>query len=292
MSQGQNQSGIPMKTQQQFLTVSAGKRLIAKAVLALPEMVAAWENGTIVVMAGSTNGYVVEECLRKAGVDLPFDRTSFVRGVTTAPGRKIPERAGAYGTASGNDPNQPGSPSKPVFPGDLVIERGAPRFGQTIFDVAAGLKAGDVVLKGANAVQLSRRQAGILIGHPEMGTIGPILQAVLGRRVSLVVPAGLEKRVEEDINDLARLMNSPETAGVRLMPVMGEIVTELEAISLLTGATARLVSAGGVCGAEGGTWLALTGTTEQLAAAGALLRGLTREPAWDAMPLDDASPLL
>lgn len=282
MHQSESEVVTARKTQQQFLTVAAGKRLIAKGVLALPSVARAWESGTIVVMAGSTNGLVVEECLRKAGMEPAFVRTAFVRGVTTAPGRKIPERVGAYENASAEGADGSPGEKKTVFPGDLVIERGVPRFDQTIFEVASALKAGDVVLKGANAVQLSRNQAGILIGHPEMGTIGPILQSVLGRRVGLVLPVGLEKRVEEDINDLARLMNGPDTSGVRLLPVVGEIVTELEALRLLTDVSARLVAAGGVCGAEGGVWLALTGSADQLAEAAQLLRAIAREPVWEA----------
>ena len=264
----------PLKTRQQFLTVAAGKRLIARGVMALPSMVRAWEEGTIVVLAGTTNGYVVEECLKKAKAATAFAKTTFVRGVTTAPGRKVPKTTGAYGD---NDPTE-GNP----FPGDLVMERGVPCFGKTIFEVASGLKAGDVVLKGANAVQLTHRQAGILIGHPEMGTIGPILQAVVGRRVGLVLPVGLEKRVEEDLHELARLMNAPATSGVRLLPVAGEIVTEIDALRLLTGVEARLVAAGGVCGAEGGVWLALTGTESELEVVGNLLREIASEPVWEA----------
>jgi len=40
------------------------------------------------------------------------------------------------------------------------------------------LKEGDIILKGANALDMSRRQAAILIGHPKAGTIGIVLQAV------------------------------------------------------------------------------------------------------------------
>jgi len=47
-------------------------------------------------------------------------------------------------------------------------------------------------LKGANALDLTRHQAAILIGHPKAGTIGTILPAVVGRRVKLILPVGLE----------------------------------------------------------------------------------------------------
>jgi hypothetical protein len=89
------------------------------------------------------------------------------------------------------------------------------------------------------------------------------MQAVAGRRVKLILPVGLEKGVTGDLDQLAVLLNVPGARGPRLFPVPGEIVTEIEAITLLTGATARLVAGGGVCGAEGSVWLAISGTPEQ-----------------------------
>ncbi len=44
-----------------FLSPAAGKRLIAKSILHIPEIADAIENRTVVVIAGTTNGYVVEE---------------------------------------------------------------------------------------------------------------------------------------------------------------------------------------------------------------------------------------
>ena len=46
--------------------------------------------------------------------------------------------------------------------------------------------------------------------------------------------------------------------------ITGEIVTELEAINILTGATAFQCSAGGVSGAEGGVWLVFRGNRDQV----------------------------
>ncbi len=43
--------------------------------------------------------------------------------------------------------------------------------------------SGDVILKGANAIDMSQRRATILIGHPKGGTIAVALWAVIGRRV-------------------------------------------------------------------------------------------------------------
>jgi hypothetical protein len=164
------------------------------------------------------------------------------------------------------------------FPGDVVITKGEWRRGKTIVDVIDELKEGDIILKGANAVDLHRKQAAILIGHPKAGTIAVALQAVLGRRVKLIIPVGLEKRVSGDLCCLADKVNQPGLSGYRLFPVSGQVFTELEAVHLLTGAVAELIAGGGVGGAEGSCWLAVSGTIEQEEAAEKLLASVASEP--------------
>lgn len=64
------------------------------------------------------------------------------------------------------------------------------------------------------------------------------------------------------------------------MPVAGQVFTEIDAIALLTGATAELIGSGGVCGAEGACWLAVSGTPEQEDSAEKLLKSIAAEPAF------------
>ncbi len=248
---------------QSVVTPAAGKRLIALAMAAHPAVRAAVRSGTVVIVAGTTNGYVAEELLKELGQPAAVDRGRFFRGITLPPGRPAAE--------TGRLPDTSG------FPGDVVLVNGEWRQGATIFDVAGDLREGDVVLKGANAVELSARRAAVLIGDPKGGTAAMALQAVIGRRVRLIVPVGLEKRVADDLDKLAALMNAPGAHGPRLFPLPGEVVTELEALTLLTGATARLVAGGGVCGAEGSVWIAVSGSPEQEAAAQELLKTVAGE---------------
>ena len=158
--------------------------------------------------------------------------------------------------------------------------RGSGQKGLTLFDVVDKLKEGDVILKGANAVDLARKQAGILIGHPKGGTTIAALQAVVGRRVRLILPVGLEKRVSSGLNELAAMLNRPGARGARLLPVPGEILTEIEALAMLTGVKADLVAAGGVGGAEGAVWLAISGSPDQEKAAMALIQSVAHEPSF------------
>ena len=219
------------KTTRQFLiTVEEGKRLISRAVAAMEPVQRAAKEGTLVIVAGTTNGYLAEQLLEQFGQKDDFTRVGFRRGANVGPGGK-PETG-------------------PFANTDVVIRAGQWLRGKTICDIAPELGEGDVIVKGANAVQADRKVAAIQIGHPQFGTISPILTAVMGRRARLVIPVGLEKRV------------------------IGDIVTELEAISSLTGAKAALIAAGGIAGAEGSGTFAVTGDEEQLAAAEALLRGV------------------
>ena len=249
------------------LTPAAGKRLIGKAIVKHAAVAAAIKKGTIVIIAGTTNGYVAEEILSTLGQAKEFKRNRFHRGIILPPHHPkiIP---GKYY-------------DEKKFPGDVVILNGEFHQGKTIFDVVDDLREGDIIMKGANAVDLLRRKAAILIGAPKGGTIGASLPAVVGRRIRLMIPVGLEKRVCENLDELAAKMNTPGVPGPRLWPVPGEIFTELDAITLLTGASASLVAAGGVSGAEGSVWLTVSGKPAQEKAAEILIKSVVKEPAFD-----------
>ncbi|MBN1473542.1 MAG: hypothetical protein JW914_02910 [Syntrophaceae bacterium] len=249
-----------------ILTPAAGKRLIAKAMLKHPAIVAAYKKRTIVIIAGTTNGYIAEEMLSKIDKRAAFSRGRFFRGIVLPPGGPK--------TKGGRLADQSG------FSGDVVIQNGVWQKGQTIFDVVDNLKEGDVILKGANALDLENKRAAILIADSKSGTIGAALRVIVGRRVRLIIPVGLEKRISGNLDEAVALMNEPGGKGPRLMPAPGEVFTEIDAIELLTGAKANLVSAGGVCGAEGSLWLAVIGKLSQEKAAENLIKSIAREPAF------------
>jgi hypothetical protein len=248
------------------ITPAAGKRLIGKAIAKHAAVMTALKGGTVVIIAGTTNGYVAEELLASIGQTDGFRRNRFFRGIVLPPSRPTAQ--------SGLLPDQSG------FPGDVVIKDGVWQKGKVIFDVVDDLREGDVIIKGANAVDLVQRRAAILIGHPQAGTIGASLKAVVGRRVRLLIPVGLEKRISGNIDELASKLNEPGAHGPRLLPVPGDIFTEIEAIALLTGAHTHLIAAGGVGGAEGSIWLGISGEHSQENSAVELLQSVAGEPAF------------
>lgn len=249
---------------QYLLTPAAGKRLIAKAFCEIRTVKEALINKTIVIIAGTTNGYIAEELLKVIGNEKEFSKKRFFRGITLPPKFVINETGRLLDESE--------------FAGDVILSSGKWLKGKTLFDVLDDLKNGDIILKGANSVNLESMQAGIYIGHPSAGTIGMALHAVVGRRVELYIPVGLEKRISGDISKIAKNLNSTNASGNRYMPVSGNIVTEIEAIKILTGAEAELVASGGIGGAEGSCWLAVSGTKGQLNNVDELIKTVKEEP--------------
>jgi hypothetical protein len=243
-----------------------GKRLIAKTIAKHPAIIKAVRNATIVIVAGTTNGYVAEEILYTHKITGDFSRKHFFRGINLPLNKSVT--------------NEGRLADESKFPGDVVLVKGEWQKGKTLGDVVDSLKEGDIIIKGANALDLTHRQAALLIGHPKAGTIGLALPAIVGRRVRLIIPVGLEKRVNSDLNELAFKLNAPSVEGYRLLPIQGEVFTELDALKVLTAAEVDLIAAGGVCGAEGGCWIAITGEPEQEEFAEQIIASVADEPAF------------
>lgn len=247
-----------MKSIQFTLTPAAGKQLIALALCSNPLILEAMHDHTLVITAGTTNGYIAKALLSLIG-ETGFTGKHFFRGIVS--GAPVPQEL-------------------PPFEGDVVIEKGRWIRGKTIQEVAPSLKAGDIILKGANAVDLKTGETAVLIGHPEGGTLASITQASIGRRVRVLSPAGVEKRVDGPIHQLCRLCNDPQASGVRLAPSPGAAYTELDAIRELTGTEPHLIASGGVCGHEGAAWFQCTGTDEQLSKLTELVQQVKDTPAF------------
>lgn len=243
------------------LTVSESKRLIAKGVAQLPCIKRAMEKGIIAVCKGSTNSYVLEELLGER-----IEKTGYVLGATIP--AKGPARASLLPTS---------------IP-EVVLRDGRPADDlPTVQDAFKVMGRGDVVIKGANALDYERKRAGVLIGHPEGGTLGSLMGRMHGRKFSLVIPVGLEKQVATDLRaaEVELLADAGDRyGGPSLWVVHGEIVTEIEALRLLVGAEAVQIGAGGIGGAEGAVWLMVRGDSETVARVSSLIETIQGEPAF------------
>jgi hypothetical protein len=239
------------------LTVAESKRLIAKGVAAMPVVQRALAEGTVVIATGSTNGYCVEEITGQA-----IEKPKYMTGAT------LPHGVGRDGRLSREIP-------------DFVLKRGQPQDGVSGKDALDDMGAGDVFIKGANALHYPTRRAGVLIGHPTGGTVGAALGTIIARRIHLLVPVGLEKCVAQPLEDVHTfMMSDPDCTGPSLWALPGEIVTEIEALRVLAGVDVVQSGAGGLAGAEGAVWLALRGTPDQIDAAKQVLDAVQGEPAF------------
>jgi hypothetical protein len=237
------------------LTVAESKRLIAKAVAALPEVQKAMNEGTVVVATGTTNGYVLEELW----------------------GKKIDKRCYRSGTTAPDEPEKSPQPQGERIP-DVVFVKGKvePKYDRV--NAVKDMKKGDVYIKGANALDYLGNMAGILIGGLDGSTIGNTLGHIIGKQINLIIPIGLEKLTYEDINELYMLASDEDYEGPRMWPITGIIITEIEALGILAGVDAYLYSAGGVAGAEGAVRLLVEGTEEEIEETLELIKSIKGEP--------------
>jgi hypothetical protein len=248
-----------------YLTVSESKRLIARSIAHVPCVKQAMETGIVAVCKGTTDAYVLEELLGHA-----VEKTGYVLGAT------IPAK---------------GAPRASLLPAsipEVVFRNGEVEEGLTIQDALKDMGPGDVVIKGANALDWPKRVAGVLIGHPEGGTVGSFMGRLHGRKINLVIPVGLEKQVASDLPAAEAALLSASVGGPHTGPSLwvlnGEIVSEIEALKLLTGVEATQIAGGGIGGAEGAVWLMVTGSDGQVNEAVALIDGIQGEPPFTSAP--------
>jgi hypothetical protein len=237
------------------LTVAESKRLIAKAIAALPEVQDAMENRTVVVATGTTNSYVLEELW----------------------GKKIDKRVYRSGITTPKEPEKDPKPQAEKIP-DVVFMKGEVASQYDRVTIAPQLKKGDIYIKGANVLNYDDNMVGILIGGMDGATIGNVIGHIIGKQVNLIIPIGLEKLTYEDITELHLIASEEDYEGPRMWPIVGTIITEIEALGILTGVDAYLYAAGGIAGAEGAVRLLVEGTDEEVEETLELIESIKGEP--------------
>ncbi|MGB9867641.1 MAG: hypothetical protein ACPLPR_07060 [Bacillota bacterium] len=228
------------------------KRLIAKAVAAMPEVKQALTKGKVVIALGGTNSLVAEEIV---GVKVAMH--SYMAGYIGNGQLKVTPKEGRM------DP--------------FVLVDGKP-VNMSLDAALSDFDAGDVFIKGANAVDPQSR-AGIIVADGMSGTIGKALPYLMARGSHLVVPVGLEKLVP-DVVEAAKVCGQRTfkygpTRGFGLVPLVGaKVVTEIQAMQILFGIKAIHVASGGIDGGEGSVVLVLEGEDSGVAQAVELVERL------------------
>lgn len=234
------------------LTVAEGKRLIAKAVAAMPEVRLAMESGMVLLKGGTTVSAIAEElCGQKMRIS----------------GRITPRGTVSAGHAA------PGGAHL------LVLRRGVPETVEgRLKEIALSMGPNDVAVCGANIFDAQGRAA-IMAGSALGGETGGVYPSLETDGVRCIVAAGLEKLSPEPLPEASRAAGRKAAdwamgMAVGLIPVPGQIVTELDAISILGCARRWLVGRGGIDGAEGASTFLVEGGEKEIKELGALISAI------------------
>ena len=239
------------------LNPSESRRLLAKALVEVPEIKNAWKNGMIIIARGITNAFVIEELFNisvepKAGQTVGL----VCKGIT-----------------DGN----PGSPPSTLH----VIRKGKPVEGADSNVEILDFGPEDVFVKGANAID-SHGNAGIYTSSVKGGTIGMAWPILMPRGSHLILLAGLEKMVPSVIEAAQHsgIYYFIYSTGlpVKLVPVpLGKVITEIQALALLANVKAYHLGSGGVGGSEGSVHISIEGSEEDVERAFELIKSIKGE---------------
>ncbi len=218
------------------LTVSESKRLIAKAVVSLPEVKEALEHGKIILKGGTTVSAICEEM-----VGMPL---------------RISGRITGRGTVTAKDSSREHAHS-------VLIEKGTVKnIDETIIEVSQGLGRGDVVIISGNAIDVNGNAA-MMAGSPGGGNPGGAISAMLAQGAHLIIPIGLEKLIpgfiQEAVKAAGRDKDLSYGMAVGLIPLIGKVVTEKDAAEIISDVRCTVIGRGGIDGAEGSTVMDVEG---------------------------------
>jgi len=239
------------------LSPGASRRLIGRGVAALPPVRRALQEGLVVVTLGTTNAYVAEELLGRG-----IEKERFCAGYIGADLTWVPpERQARL----------------------LVLRHGRP-VEMSADEILGVLKAGDVLIKGANVLD-PEGVCGVFMASPVGGTVGKFAIPALARGVETVIPISCAKSIHGYVADLAQEIGIGKVQkatgfAVGLYPLVGTVVTEVEAAEVLYGVQAEHVASGGIGPGTGTVTLLLVGDEATVEQAFAEISSLIRdEPA-------------
>ena len=228
------------------LTSAESRRLIAKAVTAMPEFKKAWESAYVLLAGGTTNAFIAQELLGRDGIEPALCTV----GLSTD------------GLLCVTHPD-----SRKSFPNVFYKGEAAEK---TLAEALSDFHPETVVIKGANAVD-SQGNVGVVTAGFDGGTIPRIIGPVTSKGLKFITPVGLEKLVPSVPKAAAAV--GATSIDISMGADFGmyclantTVVTELEAIRMLFGVEGTLVCCGGVGGNEGAVTISAVGEEENVRA--------------------------
>jgi len=246
-----------MKAVFQF-TPAESKRLIAKGVAQCEPVREALDKAYVIIPGGTTNGFVAQEL---TGLDIQpqaYTAGTSVKGVLCVT------------PASGRDGRIP-----------IVLHKGE------VVDVTPVQAFEDfhretVVIKGANAVDLEGN-VGVITSGFDGGTVAATIGYMTSTGMRYIFPVGLEKLVPS-VPEAAQWLGSKTidyamgaTFGMYSLSD-GVVITEMQALEILSGVDALHVASGGIGGSEGAVTIAVQGDDEAVGKAIAAAESVKGEP--------------
>ena len=222
------------------------RAFIAKAILKHPDVEKYLKTGNIAIGRGITNSFILQEFLRATGnTEFEIDIHNYVAGVIDGslwqlnPETRTPE---------------------------VVFRNGKP-FSESI---ANSVDSCDLVIKGGNALGTDW-VAGVLLAHPQGGTIGSVYATCISRGIKMIVPISLEKMVPFPVTEIVPNLGGQKNIDfargmpVSLFPIIGgEIFSEIDAIDLLGAVEVYPIGAGGVYDGAGATIFEISGVEDEI----------------------------
>jgi hypothetical protein len=130
------------------------------------------------------------------------------------------------------------------------------------------LRSGDVGISGANAID-QFGNAALMYGAPLGGRPGRVISGVMAELSNLFIAVGLEKLIPGSITEIISRTGNKDIdismgMPVGLTPIVGKIVTEKDAVSLLADVDCTVIGMGGISGAEGATTMVIEGKADEV----------------------------
>ncbi len=223
------------------LTVSEAKVLIAKAVVARDDVKQALTKGRVLLKGGTTVSAIAEEII----------------GTKLRIGGRVTPR-GTMNTLKKYDQFH-----------CIVIENGESEgIDKNIDEVVGTFGRDDVIITSGNALDI-HGEAAMMAAAPLGHRAGMAVSGFMSQGSKVIIAIGLEKlipgTIREAIQSSGRVtIDRSFGSAVGLIPLIGEVVTEIDAITGLAEVKATVISAGGIRGAEGATTLVVEGSDTEV----------------------------
>lgn len=222
------------------LTVEESKTIITLGILRHPLVKAALDKGKILFKGGTTVSKITEKLL---GVPL-----------------RVSGRITKRGTVSSKDIVQ--------GPHSILYTRGKwVNIDDKIAEESLRLNKNDLVICGANAID-NFGNAAMMAGSPGGGGVGKSIGAWSSEAGNILIPVGIEKMIPGDLRDIIKKSNRHGKSiswgmSVGLLPLVGEIFTEIDAIKLLADVDCYPIGSGGLFEANGSITLEIIPNTKE-----------------------------